>query len=586
MSTSTLSVAALWLQSSANLIVDHFVLSFMPMPLITLALSVQSLAHVFNYSFVHSEPLVIYLPRLPVEVLEHIALFLDNQKDLVRFSYTSRAAYRAANPYLYKRVVLQEHPSPNVPRFRRRLYRFGKCLTAENAAGVRHLDVSSYADIDDNLLLSILSKCTEITSLSLPAIQEPIQSHISGQGSVKQPVFISAPLCVPIYLSVSSLTWTGPFIPFRGAEKYAGRSALQLFSNLRSLKIVYRPDSFATIDSARCYNTYPPTLPGVGLLREDLLCLSKSCPLLEEITFPFWESVFAMRNSWKIFRSLNNIRRIEFLAVDTPVKDVENGRGLLLFISEMEKLNVKVHFSNPWRTHFDIAAVLEEHHATESFDSIFRLARAQEFLVGPVGPPANPWQRQLDILTRLQWTFVPDEFHERLMTLRWPVTLSPTPAFEIPTMFTGVELLFNTPSRGRHDPSQFLEFKRLVSLVVEMPHVQRLRIQMECIDAFYLAFPLFMQFEGNRRLTIRIDRKATVETGRACSLLERQWRIRRGSGKEEHVTLEELAKYAIHVHPARLFEKVMLQLMFQGKQSLNHITAVFHDRYFRRRSGE
>ena len=577
---------ALLLQSYIYLVVEHFVLSFVPMPLITLALCAQFLAHLFNCSFVHGEPLVIYLPRLPADVLEHIASFLEDRKDLVRFSYASRAAYHAANPCLYKRVVLRENPSPNVPWFRRRLHRFAKCLTTENAAGVRYLDVSSYDDIDDKLLLFILSKCTKVTSLSLPAIQEPIQSHISRREVLKQPVFLSAPLCVPIYLSVSSLTWTGPFIPFRGTEKYAGRSALQLFSNLRSLKIVYRPDSFATSDSARCYNTYPPTMPGVGFLREDLLCLSKSCPLLEEITFPFWESVFAMRNSWKAFRSLNNIRRIEFLAVDTPVKDIENGRDLLLFVNEMEKMNIEVHFSNPWRTHFDIAEVVEKQHATESLDSIFRLARANELIVGPVGPPANPWQRQLDILAKLQWIFVPGEFHERLMTLRWPVTLVPTPAFEIPTIFTGVEFLFNTPSLGRHDASQFLEFKRLVGLVVEMPNVQRLRVQMECIDAFYLAFPLFMQFEGNRRLTIQIDRKETAEPGRGCSLLKRQWRIKRGSEEEEDVTLVELAKDAIHVHPARLFEKVMVELMFQGKQTINHITAVFHDRYFRRRSGQ
>jgi uncharacterized protein (DUF2384 family) len=572
-----------WVQSHSILLLEHFLLSFLPTPAITLALLAQLIAHLLNRSFVPSKLVTMYLPRLPAEVFEHVAAFLVNQKDLVRFSYASVATYHAANMHLYKRIVLEEHPSPNIPWFRRRLHRLAKCLTAENAAMVRHLDVSSHADINDKLLLSILKKCSKLTTLSLPAIQVPIQSHLERRGVLKQPIFLSERLCVPVYSSVTSLTWTGPFIPFRGAFEYTGRSALQLFLNLRSLKIVYRPDSFSTGDSARCYNTYAPTVAGVGSLWEDLQCLCDSCPLLEEITLPFWEAVFSMQASWKKFRLLAHLRKVEFRAVDTPVKDIENGRGLIRFMCEMDRLGIKVHFSNPWRTNFDIAAVFAELRSTEPFDAVFRFSRSTELLIGPVGPLGNPWQlRQLDILQKLQWVFVPDEFHERLITLRWPINISPSPAFEIPTMFTGVEFLFNTASRARRDASRFLEFTRLVGRVVEMTSVERLRVQMECVDAFYLAFPLFMQFEGNRKLSLRIDRMAIGEIGEECVLVKRQWKILQGSGVEEDVTLKGLAEYAIHVHPARLFEKIMLELMFQGQRKINHVTAVFHDRYFRR----
>jgi hypothetical protein len=149
-------------------------------------------------------------------------------------------------------------------------------------------------------------------------------------------------------------------------------------------------------------------------------------------------------------------------------------------------------------------------------------------------------------------------------------------------MFNGVEFLFNTPARARRDPSQFLEFKRLVELAVEMPHIERLRIQMECVDAFYLAFPLFWVFDENKTLTLRIDRMVVGEGGGGV-ILKREWRIKRGSRGEEDVPLEGLGKHGIHVHPSRLLEKIMLQLMFQGQRTVDHITAVFRDEYLRRR---
>jgi hypothetical protein len=575
MSGSILFVVDRWLQSLVDFIIDHFTLSFLPQPLIALALLAQFLAHLFNRSFFRPEPVGVYLPRLPAEIFVHVASFLPNHEDLVRFSYASSACYHAANRYLYKSIVLKEHPAHNIPWFRRRLYRLSKRLTSQNAAEIRHIDVESYTEINDKLLLSILRKCAKLNSLRLRAMLEPIRMN----HSIKQPVFLSERLCVPIYTSVTCLVWTGPFIPFRGPRQFAGQAALRLFPNLRSLKMVF--------DGAtgRCENTYPPTQLSAVPLFDDLQALADSCPLLEDITFPFWESAFAEVLSWERFRRLSNLRTVQFSAVDSPGKDVDHGRGLVLFANEMGNLGMQVTFFNPHRTHLDITSVFEELQTLGSRDSILPVPFSGDLAVGPVGPPANPWRRQLDILEKLSWYLLQaendNESRQRLFTLRWPVTVVQRPAFEIPTMFNGVEFLFNTPARARRDPSQFLEFKRLVELAVEMPHIERLRIQMECVDAFYLSFPLFWVFEGKKTLTLRIDRMVVGEGGGV--ILKRQWRLKQGSGGEEDVSLEELGKHGIHVHPSRLVEKIMLQLMFQGQRKVDHITAVFRDEYLRRR---
>lgn len=575
MSGSILFLVDRWLQSHIDFVVDHFILSLLPQPLIALALLAQFFAHLFNRSFVRPEPAEIYLPRLPAEIFQHIASFLTNHEDLFRFSYASSACYHAANRYLYKNIVLDELPTPNIPWFRRRLYRLSKRLTPQNGAEIRHIDVESYPEINDKLLLSILKKCTKLNSLRLQAMLEPIRSN----RHVKQPVFLTERLCVPIYTSVASLTWTGPFIPFRGPRQFAGQAALRLFPNLRSLKMVF------DAASGRCENTYPPTLMSAVPLFDDLQALADSCPFLEEITFPFWESVFSEVLSWERFRRLKSLRKVTLSAVDAPGKDVEHGRGLILFANEMGNLGMQVTFSNPYRTHLDITSVFEELQTLGSRNSILPVPVSSDLVIGPVGPPANPWRRQLDILERLSWYLIQadsdDASRERLFTLRWPVTTVQRPAFEIPTMFNGVEFLFNTPARARRDASQFLEFKRLVELAVEMPHIERLRIQMECVDAFYLAFPLFWVFDGNRTLTLRIDRMVVGEGGGGV-ILKRQWRIKRGS-RGEDVPLEGLGKHGIHMHPSRLFERIMLQLMFQGQRRVDHITAVFRDEYLRRR---
>ena len=95
----------------------------------------------------------------------------------------------------------------------------------------------------------------------------------------------------------------------------------------------------------------------------------------------------------------------------------------------------------------------------------------------------------------MEW--VPSEviLHGRI-TLKWPVSTFEQPTFTIPPIFNGVEFLFNTRVR-RGDAGQFLKFRRLITEAVEISHVRWIRIEMSRFDAFYLAFPLFMQFLGN-----------------------------------------------------------------------------------------
>ena len=70
--------------------------------------------------------------------------------------------------------------------------------------------------------------------------------------------------------------------------------------------------------------------------------------------------------------------------------------------------------------------------------------------------------------------------------------------------------------------------------------------------------------------------------GREAYWLRRQWRIRRRlEDNDDEVLLEDLAKDDIHVHPARLFEKIMLGMLFAGERNIQEIICVFHDRYSR-----
>ena len=558
----------------------NLVVFFIQWPLITIALGIQFLSYILYPECQASKEEEIHLPRLPAEVIEHIASYLQFRGDRVRFALASRTTYHSANAFLYRNIVLDEHPSPNVPWFRRRLYRLHLCLTPNNASYIRHLDFSYYSDIDQESLLSILKQCINLNSLSLPAIQEPIQSHFQRRDVLlKQPVFITTRLSIPIYSTLTSLTWIGPFIPFRGPAHYAGQSALRLFPNLKSLKLMYRPDSFATDSNTKCTNVYPPTLDGALSLVEDLKCIATSCPPLEELVFPFWETVYSIISP-SAFKQIPALRKVQFLALDGPMKDTEYGTGLLEFISEMNKLGIQVTFLNPWKSQFDILSLLDEVDPESGGETLRQLSIQTELTFGPIGPSRNGWQGREDVLNRLEWVrSLETNLHSRI-TLIWPITSFDQPVLIIPPVFTGVEFMFDTPVR-RGDASQFLKFRQLMAKAVEIPHVQQIRINMKCIDAFYLAFPFFMQFKRSRRLTLNVERLLLPQRkGWETYWLRRRWRIQRvPEGTEEEIALTELAKDAIHVHPARLFEKLMAGILFLGERNVQGINCIFHDRY-------
>ena len=561
------------------LVFVDLVIVFLPWPFISISLALQFLSAIF-YPEPHDTSVQdIYLPRLPEEVLEHIASYLQHREDRARFVLASTATSRAANKYLYRSIILEEYPSLNVPWFRRRLYRLHVCLTRTTASYVRHLDFTYYHDINEQYLLSILKRCFNLTSLSLPAIQEPIQSYLERRGVlIKQPVFLTPALSIPIYSKITSLTWIGPFIPFRGPEHYTGRHALKLFPNLRSLKILYRPDSFALNTHMLCSNTFPPSSESVPRLWGDLKSIASSCPLLEELTLPFWESVYSL-----VPMKFPALRKVHFLALDGPMKDADYGKGLLLFIGEMSKIGVQITFLNPWQSQFDILSLVEELDVVANAgNSLQQLAVDNELTFGPIGPPRNVWQGRTDVLSRLEWAIPSETIFDRRITLKWPISTFEQPIFIVAPIFTGVEFLFNTPVR-RGDAGQFLKFRRLLTEAVEIPHVRRIRIEMARIDAFYLAFPLFMQFVGNRRLMLHVERLLLSQRkGREAYWLRRQWRIRRRlEDNDDEVLLEDLAKDDIHVHPARLFEKIMLGMLFAGERNIQEIICVFHDRYSR-----
>lgn len=545
----------------------YLVLFFTPWPLISLTLGWS----VFVSRFLYPEERTVekveeYLPRLPTEILAHIASILGRE-DLVRLGLGSRATYYAANKYLYRRIVLDEHSSPNVPWFRRRLYRLYACLTKRNAAYIRHIDFSGYIDINHKYLSSILEKCIHLDSLSLPAIQEPIPSRFGKKGLlIKQPVFLTTALCTAIPAGITQLTWTGPFIPFRGESYYAGRDFLRIFRNLRSLKSVFR-DTFATEESL-CANAYSMSMEDIGGLVEDLSYMAKSCPVLTELTLPFWEPVYAA--GMFAFKSFPTLRRIQFLTVD---KNSKNGGGLLKFIAELGKVGIGVTFLNPLRRKVDIISLVEEFESVQmAGEAIQHLPPSQEIIYGPLGPALIPWHDHENILDRLEWIPPADN---RKLTLHWPVTNEDSPAFTIPPIFSGIQFQFNTPVQ-RGDARQYLNFVRYITEAVEFAHLRRIRVDMELVDAFYLAFPFFMQFYENRILTLRVERLPL--SGNGGFWIRREWTLKRGT-LERTMKLEELGSEGIHAHPVRLFEKIMTGLMFRGERSVMEIICVFYDRY-------
>ena len=277
------------------------------------------------------------------------------------------------------------------------------------------------------------------------------------------------------------------------------------------------------------------------------------------------------------------LRKVHFLALDGPMKDAEYGKGLLVFIGEMRKIGVQVTFLNPWQSQFDILSLVEELDVVANAGKLLQeLAVNNELTFGPVGPPRNVWQGRTDVIDRLEWVIPSETIPDRRITLKWPISTSEQPTFIVPPIFTGVEFLFNTPVR-RGDASQFLKFRRLITEAVGFPHVRRIRIEMTRIDAFYLAFPFFMQFLGRRRLTLYVERLQLPQSkGWEACWLRRQWKIRRRVEEtDENVLLEDLANDDIHVHPARLFEKIMLRMLFLGERNVQEIICVFHDQYSR-----
>jgi hypothetical protein len=557
---------------------------FLPWPLISIALTINLFSTLLFEPQWIPDDTEIYLPRLPLEVFEHIASHLGLRSDLVRFSYASRSAHHASNPFLYRSIVLDEHPSANIPWFRRRLYRLHYCLSSSNALLVRHADFSYYEDIDQGYLFSLLVKCKRMTSLSLPAIQEPFRAIFGMRDiSIPQPVFLSSALRIPIYSGITSFTWTGPFIPFRGSQEPAGREALRLFPQLRSLKIVYRADSYGLGHiPLKCINTYPLTLEAARNLKEDLSFIAQSCPLLEELILPFWEVPYSMvgKDGFKAFPTL---RKVHFLAIDGPMKDVDYGLGFLKFAVDMRSVGIALSFENPWRRFLDVVSLLDEIDLNVDKEVLLSLPKENR-VFGPTGPERSIWRGRSDILSRMEWACLGIAELDGQFTLRWPILSSRAlslrdPAFAIPTIFSGLEFVFDTRV-PRGNPEAFLMFSRLIEEATQIPHIRHIRILLERIDGFYLVFPLFWQFKRNRRLTFCVERLLLSQTeGSHAVWLRRQWKVKRAQEIEIDVRLEDLGEYEIHVHPARLFEKIMLGLLFTGERNVGRLTCVFHDMY-------
>jgi len=555
---------------SPYLVFLNLVVFFTPWPLISLSMGSAFVSRILCPEERHVETVEEYLPRLPTEIFEQIASFLGRE-DLVRLALGNRATCYPANKYLYRTIILDEHPSANVPWFRRRLYRLHACLTTANAAYIRHIDFSGYIDINHTYVSSILEKCIHLDSLSLPAIQEPIPSRFGKKGLlIKQPVFLTSALCTTIPVGITELTWTGPFIPFRGESYYAGRDFLRIFRNLRSLKIVFR-DTFATEESL-CANAYSMSMEDVGGLVEDLSYMAKSCPMLTELTLPFWEQVYA--SGMFAFKSFPKLRRIRFLAVDGNSR---GGGGLLKFISELSKVGIEVTFLNPLWRKVDINSLITEFESVQMIgEAIQHLHPSQEIIYGPIGPAQIPWQSHENILDRLEW-IPPTE--DRQLTLNWPITNGDSPTFTIPAIFSGIQFQFNTPVQ-RGDARQYLKFVRYITDAMDFAHLKRIRVDLELVDAFYLAFPFFMQFYGNRILTLRVERLFLSSS--KGYWIRKEWTLKTGT-MERTMKLEDLRGEGIHVHPVRLFERIITGLMFCGERSVREITCVFYDKYSRTR---
>lgn len=554
--------------ASPYLVFMNLVLFFTPWPLISLTLGSSFVSRIFCPEERHVEKVEEYLPRLPSEILAQIASYLG-RADLVRLALASRATYYPANQFLYRTIILDEHPSPNVPWFRRRLYRLNACLTTRNAEYIRRLDFSRNIDINQDYVSSILEKCTHLNSLSLPAIQEPIPSRFGKKGLlIKQPVFLTKTMCTAIPAGITELTWTGPFIPFRGDSYYAGRDFLKIFRTLRSLRIVFR-DTFSTGESL-CANAYSTSVEDVGGLVEDLSFIAKSCPLLTELILPFWEPVYAC--GMFAFKSFPKLRRIQFLALDDNSKD---GGGLLKFIAELSKVGIEVSCLNPLRRKIDINSLVNDFELVQlAGEALQHLPPSQEIIFGPLGQTQLPWRGYENILNRLEWIPPTDN---RQVTLNWPVTNGESPNLTIPSIFSGIQFQFNTPVK-RGDARQYLKFVRYITEAMDFAHLRRIRVDMELVAAFYLAFPFFMQFHGNRILALKVER-LLLSDGQGF-WIRRDWALRKGT-LERTVKLAELGSEGIHAHPVRLFERIMTGLMFCGERSVMEIVCVFYDKYSR-----
>lgn len=554
---------------------------FIHWPLINIALVVQFLSHTVLRGYRHKEKIEdLYLPRLPEEVLAHICSYLSSRTDICYFAEASRSTYNAANPFLYRSITLDEHPSSHVPRFRRRLHRLDRCLTDKNASYVRLADFSFYTDLDETYLLSILKKCNHLKSLSLPAIQEPMSQTFGNKHTIiRQPVFLSTGLSKTIYTSIEKLTWTGPFIPFRDAGHFSGRESLKVYPNLKELKILYRCDEFTSDEMVKCPNAYASIPIGAAdRLLKELASISVACPHLQHLTLPFWEPIYA--TSVNAYKTLTSLRKLHFLALDGPMKTPDYGKGMLKFILAMKRSGVDVTFDNPWKSHFDIAFLVDEIDLSHEAGILWQLPSSQNLTFGPT---RNVWRGRERIL--LSW-LNPGSATGRQVTLKWPINPNGMPEFTVPTLFNGVEFLFNIPCT-RGDARQFVKWRGFMNEVVELAHVQWIHIEMEIVNAFYLAFPFFMQYSGgNRVLKLEVRRELVQRwNGESALWIRRQWKIKRKGEMEEDVLLEDLAKDGIHVHPARLFERNMVALMFNGERRIQEITCAFHDRYSRSYGG-
>ena len=122
------------------------------------------------------------------------------------------------------------------------------------------------------------------------------------------------------------------------------------------------------------------------------------------------------------------------------------------------------------------------------------------------------------------------------MTLNWPVTNGDSPTLTIPSIFSGIQFQLNTPVK-RGDARQYLKFVRYMTEALDYANLRRIRVDMELVAAFYLAFPFFMQFYGNRILTLKVER-LLLSDGKGF-WIRREWTLTKGN-LERTVKLEEL----------------------------------------------